>query len=1045
MQTLAVRLLGDLDVDGVDVAAIGSKKARTLLWLLALGRGALVPADALVESLWPEGPPARPMDQLAVLISRLRAVLGRDRIQRGDTGYRLRYDWLDVDELDALTTEAVRRQVDGNHPGAAAAARVAMSLLRSAPTAPDLAGAWVASELAALDRLLSRSRRTAATALLSAGSWLEAVDVAADGLARDPYDEHALRLMMRANRAGGRTAAALAAYASMRERLADELGADPSAESAALHTAILRGEPAPEIAQPRIAATARLVGREDQLDRLDSAADRAREATVQIVIVEGEAGIGKTSLVRVWAARRPPSDVVLFGTCGELGRTAPLDPLVVALAAHLRGMGEERSQDLLGAEAPLLAPLLGLTAAATMPPVLADGIVGPTLLYGALATVVARLAESGLVVLVLDDAHRGGPALGQWLQFIRRRQVPLLIVATVRTPEPAPVVGTELVLLGPLDPQQTERLVGAERAEALYERSGGHPLFLTELALADDVGGLPTSLVEAVSTRCDGLGRAGQTLLSAAVVGMRVDPDLLAAVLNRPAVELLDDAEVGVRHQLLVDDGGSFRFRHALVREALSARASVARSAWLNRQVARVLARRPGADPAEVADHARRGGDLALAARSLRAAAARAAERFDHATAEALLDDALTLHPDPAGWLDRARVRTRRGDYSAAYRDVERARPLGASALEVGAWASYFDRRFEQASAFATDGAILAEDGAVRARCLTVAGRTRHAAGDLAAAENLLAAAIEGATGPDRMIASAWLGVLRSHQSRPEDALVLLRPATRPELRAEHTSAVLHALLFTGHAHALAGRPAAALETFDRYTTEVERRQVLRFEGRGTNFSGWVLRSLGASHEAAEHHHHALEIAERLGGTELRVAALEDLAEDRLAAKDVDAAAGHLAAAESVLHGDLVFGWRLRLKLELLHARSALAREDPQDALRTAGSLALRATELGVPRYASVARLLVHRARAALGDAVDLDVVAVDLDAARRAVAIEAWWWTGESAAAHHVSRWVDVAAAQVDDLGSNAGARGPALRSAASSRLDEWRTAAET
>jgi hypothetical protein len=139
--------------------------------------------------------------------------------------------------------------------------------------------------------------------------------------------------------------------------------------------------------------------------------------------------------------------------------------------------------------------------------------------------------------------------------------------------------------------------------------------------------------------------------------------------------------------------------------------------------------------------------------------------RAGGATAETLLDEALSLHPDPSAWLDRARIRTRRGEYAAAYRDVERARPVGAAALEVGARASYFDRRFEQAAAFAADGATLAEDAALRARCLTVAGRTRHAAGDLSSAEQLLGQAIEQATGPDRMIASAWLGVLRSHQS----------------------------------------------------------------------------------------------------------------------------------------------------------------------------------------------------------------------------------------------------------------------------------------
>jgi len=526
-------------------------------------------------------------------------------------------------------------------------------------------------------------------------------------------------------------------------------------------------------------------------------------------------------------------------------------------------------------------------------------------------------------------------------------------------------------------------------------------------------------------------------------VGMRVDPELLAAVLNRPSVDLLDDAELGVRHHLLVDDGGAFVFRHALVRDALQAAVGATRSAWLHRQVARTLARNPRTDPAEVADHARRGGDLELAATSLRAAAARAGERFDHATAEALLDDALTLHPEPAGWLDRARIRTRRGHYEAAYRDVERARPLGGPALEVGAWASYFDRRFEQAIAFASDGAAVAVDESVLARCLAVAGRTQHAVGDLAAAEAFLLQSIEKATGPDRMIASAWLGVLRSHQSRPDIALALLRPATRPELQAEHTSAALHALLFTGHAHALAGRPAQALATFDRYTSEVQRRQVVRFEGRGTNFSGWVLRNLGALGEGDDQHQQALETAHGHGSPELRIAAAQDLAESRLTAGDLGAAAGHLAAAASGLHGDLVFGWRLQFKLDLLRARLALAREEPHRALELASALAGRADAVGVPRYAAVAWLLVFRARAALGEPVDLDRVLAELTRTREAVAVEAWWWMGEAAAAHRVPRWVDAASDLVQQLAAQSGPRGPQLRAWAAGRLDSWQVAA--
>jgi DNA-binding SARP family transcriptional activator/tetratricopeptide (TPR) repeat protein len=1034
VQTLALSLLGGLNVDGVDLHALGSRKARTFLWLLALGRGDYVPADALIDALWPVRSPANPADQLAVLASRLRAVLGRERVEHGDLGYRLRYDWLDVDELATLVEETSRRQTEGNVVGAAAAARVAVALLRATPGDPGVAGPWVEAELAAAERLRARGRRVAAHALLTAGAWLETVEVLAISVELDPYDEDAVRLLMRADVAGGRTAGALSTYAALRERLADDLGADPSPETEALHTAILRGEVASSTPDR---SRSDLVGRDEELAWLDRAAEAA--GGVQLRVIEGEAGIGKTSLVRAWAAGRD-TDIVIFATCGDLTRSAPLDPLFGALAAYLRLAGGERSAYLLGPDEALLAPLLGLGPAAAAPPLLADGVVGPTLLWAALTGLMARLAETGRVILVLDDAHRGGPALADWLTYVSRRSLRLVVVATVRVGEGQSLPGADVRELGPLSAADAAQIVGVDRAADLYARSGGHPLFLTELAMSSAIDGLPDSIVASVSARCDLLGRAATTLRSAAVVGSRIDLDLLAAVLNRPAVEILDDVELGAQRRLIEDDNGTFRFRHALVRAALSASVSPARSAWLNRQVARVLARRPDADPVEVAHHARLGGDVELAATSLRAASVRATERFDHATAETLLDEALALHADEEGWLARATVRTRRGHYEEAALDVDRARGLGARAAEVGAWAAYFDRRFSEAMDFADDGASATEDPELRSRCLAIGGRTRHALGDLASAENLLLEAVSSSSGADRVMASAWLGVLRAHQSRPHDAITLLRPAAQSGAQAEHTSAVLHALLFTGHAHALAGRTGVALDAFTRYTAEVERRQQPRFAGRGINFSGWVLRNVGARDEALDRHREALDVSDQQGTPELLIAVLEDLAEDRLQRLDLDGTSDLLAEAEAAFGSDdLVFGWRLGMKLDLLRSRLLLAREEPGESLVVAARLADRAEALGIPRYAVAARLVSAAARRALGEPVDLDTVAADVAALDAAVGLEAWWWTGDAAAAHGVAAWVDLAAARAAALARGAGDYTAVLTSESARRLDSW------
>jgi DNA-binding SARP family transcriptional activator len=1042
MKSLAVRVLGEFGVDGVEPQALGSKKARLALQHLALGAGQIVPSDVLVDALWEHDPPARPGDQLAVLMSRLRSVLGRERIEHRDGGYLLHADWLDATELAALTDEAQRRHGAGNVTGAAAAARVALSLLGGSEPAP-VAGEWARLRRAELDRLSSRARRVAASALLEAGDWMGAVDTATAALERDAYDEVALRVLLRAYVLGGQVATALFVYAAARERFADELGADPSPETAELYLTIVRGDlTAPP--RPATSPTTSLVGRDDELSHLDAIAIRARgEGSVQVAVIDGEPGIGKTTLVRSWAGRRAAAgDTVLLASCGPLDRAMPLDALLDALARLLRRLGSEAAADLLGGDGQLLAPLLGpLLGAApgSQQPMLADSMLGPAVLYAALVRVLRRLAERGPLAVVIDDAHLGGQPLQDWVRFVRREAMPLAVVLSVRSGEGGPPAADVRLHLDALSEAAAAELIGPARVGQLYARAKGHPLFLTELAQQPPGGELPASLVESVSARCDELGPTGMLLRTGAVLGTELDIDLLAAVLGRPAVELLDDAEQAAAKRFLTDDDGTFRFRHELVREALAAGTTAGRAALLHRQAGRVLARRPAADPLTVAHHARLGGDLELAARALRDAAARAAERFDHAAAEALLDDALSLHPDARGWLARARVRTRRGRYQEALGDVERALPAGAAALEVGAWASYFGRRFAQAAQFADDGALAAADPATRGRCLAVGGRTRHAAGDLAGAEAQLSEAISLAHGADRVTAAAWLGVIRSHQSRADDALALLRPATRGELGAEHTSATLHALLFTGHAHALAGRPALALAAFTRHDAEVERRQAPRFGGRAVNFTGWVLRNLGAQAEGLDLHRKALEVGRRQGTPEVVIAALQDLAEHSVHAGDAEGAQSSLAEALTLLDGDLVFGWRLELRHWLVSGELALLQGAAEQARDLGCKLAEQAAALGVPRYLSAGRLLGYRADRLLGVPLDLDAVSTDLDLLDDAVAVEAWWWTGEIAVELGVPAWLDRAAQRAERLAANAGPYGDGLRRALAARMRGW------
>lgn len=206
---LRVRVLGGLKVDGLDEHAVGSRKGRTLLRVLAVARGDPVSTDRIVDALWADRPPSRPADQVGVLVSRLRAVLGPGRLTRTDAGYVLACDWLDLVELETRVTEAERRHAAGQTAAARAAAEAALAL--GGPLLPEEDGEWITTERAAAERLGRRARLVLAEAATAGGDHASAVAAAEVMLAADPYDEEALRTLMRAHAAAGRPGSALAA------------------------------------------------------------------------------------------------------------------------------------------------------------------------------------------------------------------------------------------------------------------------------------------------------------------------------------------------------------------------------------------------------------------------------------------------------------------------------------------------------------------------------------------------------------------------------------------------------------------------------------------------------------------------------------------------------------------------------------------------------------------------------------------------------------------------------------------------------------------
>lgn len=666
--TVLVHLAGPLRVDRggreLDPAALGSRKGRLLLRLLSARRGDVLCAPEIAEVLWPGERPARPEAVVASLVSRLRRVLGPDAVLGGREGYRLGSVETDVGRARRLLDDAGRAAP----APATAGAEAALGLLGAGDGPPaDADDAWMAPVRAEVAALRSHARHLLAQAALETGDAVLAEDAARAALATDGLDEEAARALIRALLARGLPAEALREYDRLRRVLAAELGTDPAPATRELHLAALRGEAPPgPLASPHRDRLV-LAGRDTEFGVLQEAWARACRHSAGLVLLAGEAGIGKSRLLEelVGVARRS-GGAVLTGRAFEGERSLFAQPLVDALATAAESLPADRIRAAavgvpdLGRLVPQLAPLTGgQPAAATA--------TGPerTQSFRAIAGFLCGLARDGPVLVVVDDLQRAGRSTVELLHYLARHVGParVLLAAAARTGEGDDVldlldgVGTTLPL-GPLPLDAVavlaERAGHGSRAADVMRRTGGHPLFVVEVlrALAEGDAGLPASVQTAVVDRVARTGEEPQRLLrAAAVLGAAFDPLVAAAVAEVPAEAALRAFERALDARLLVARGRQYEFAHDVVREALlAATPSPTLLAWHAR-----AADQRTVDPEAVAGHAEAIGDRPRAARAWLLAAEGALRRFGASDAILLATRALAL----AGELDDAELRGR--------------------------------------------------------------------------------------------------------------------------------------------------------------------------------------------------------------------------------------------------------------------------------------------------------------------------------------------------------------------------------------------------
>jgi tetratricopeptide (TPR) repeat protein len=508
----------------------------------------------------------------------------------------------------------------------------------------------------------------------------------------------------------------------------------------------------------------------------------------------------------------------------------------------------------------------------------------------------------------------------------------------------------------------------------------------------------PASIDDVVSSSLDHLDADLVEFARAiAVLDAAHDLDLMAGIVRRPPTELLALLERLVDADLLIERGSGFAFRHPLVRDVLSRTTGTARSALLHREAAQWLVNRPDSDPLAIALHARLGGANDLAADALVRAATISLERADLAAAEQQLRASVEARPSAEARAALARVLmvAQRLDEAAAEAEMAIALGGGPSAFEVAGWIEYYRRRYDRAERLADEASARAErTSPVRASALALAGRIRHGHGHLADAEERLAIAIGGP--PEiKALAEVWLGQVRIHQGRPEDALEVVEHALLDPEHIAHPYAALHGRFCRVVAFGQLGEAAAALRACDELRAAIEHAgsRGVRFRAIELNVRSWVLRGIGRPDEAETLSLEAIDLNGAADGSgphsqgfaEAYWVGFLDLADGYLAAGRVDDAARVERLLAALDHWDGTMAWHQRHRLGLIRARIARASGDTDRAAELAATVMTDSAGRGCDRYAALA----HVQLALAGGDGDRERIDRSVDVLRRCAGFE--------------------------------------------------------
>ena len=546
---------------------------------------------------------------------------------------------------------------------------------------------------------------------------------------------------------------------------------------------------------PRRVSSPELVGRGRELEELEQFVTEVGSGASRVVVVAGEAGIGKSRILDEVVRRAEDAGTrAVIGRCVETGGSElPFAPLAEILRGMAGAFDKTRLPELLGPSRGELARIVPEFADRPLHATGPGGEEARSRLFAALVDAVRGVAAERPLLIGLEDLHWADRSTLDVLGFVARtlRDDPVGIVVTVRD-DGLTAAETLRSLLGELtrlphvvrldlhplsERAVADLLAGIQGAppepsavSRIAERSGGNPFFVEELVASDlagqGEGSVPPMIGEVVAVRLARLPEITREVVAmAAVIAEDPSHEVLASVAALPREELLRALRSAVDQHVLITSGDRYRFRHALVREVAEGELLPAERAELHRRTAEVFSARPelvtGGDTQVAAELARHWHEAGMTEQAFEAsldAAERAQRSVAPAEALAHYERALALW-DAAEPGDRDRVDVLRAAAEVAEQAGEHSRAVEhlRAALEAGGWADVAreaDLRQRLARAISAIDTTAAVAEAERA-CELAAGLGRSPVRARALAEYARQLVLDPTYTPDEAIAPA--------------------------------------------------------------------------------------------------------------------------------------------------------------------------------------------------------------------------------------------------------------------------------------------------